>query len=208
MNYWIIIDGQQRGPLTEAEIRALGCAPSTPVWREGLPDWTTIDGLPAAEAAALGAVPPLPGGQPVEVEVIVEEATVETVVDTETPPAIPDPAPQPDNHPWSRPLGTDPAGSYKQPEPAPAPAPGPMRPGETGPDCPAPTYLGWSVAATLLCCTVLGIVAIIYAVKVRGANDARDYAAAWRYSRTLELWLIAAIALGIVLSPLSMMFMM
>lgn len=68
---------------------------------------------------------------------------------------------------------------------------------------PAPTYLGWCIAATLLCCTVLGIVAIVYALRVRDENARGYYEEARRDSRTLELWLMAAITFGLVSIPFS-----
>ncbi len=63
MKYWIIIDNNQIGPLTVEEIAAVnGFGPATPVWYEGLTDWTT-----AAQVAELNllieqmlpAVPPV-----------------------------------------------------------------------------------------------------------------------------------------------------
>lgn len=62
MKYWIIIDGVQKGPLTIDEVaaeRSLNL--STPVWHEGLSDWTTVGALP--ELAAL-LTENYPGQQP------------------------------------------------------------------------------------------------------------------------------------------------
>ncbi|MBD5354081.1 MAG: DUF4339 domain-containing protein [Bacteroides sp.] len=51
MNYWIIIDGVQRGPLSLDEVVAQpGMQPSTPVWHEGLSDWTTAREIPEIAA--------------------------------------------------------------------------------------------------------------------------------------------------------------
>lgn len=50
--YWIVANGVPSGPVSLAElVNTPGFGPSTPVWREGLPDWTTADKLP--ETAAL-----------------------------------------------------------------------------------------------------------------------------------------------------------
>ena len=73
---------------------------------------------------------------------------------------------------------------------------------------PAPTYLGLSIAATLLCCTVLGIVAIVYAVRVRDENARGFYEEAHRDSRKLELWLMASITFGLVSLPFSIVMAM
>lgn len=165
--YWIIIDGRQQGPFSRDQITDMNLTPDTPVWRQGLLDWTTLGAL--ADFA-----------DPSEA----------------TPPPVPDP------HPWAAP----------QPQPAPkAPYTGPMQAREpvSGAELgPAPTYLAWSIVVTLLCCMVLGIVAIIYAAKVSSANERGDYERAWRLSRTTELWLITAFTLGLVTAPFAMALQM
>ncbi|MDE6377525.1 MAG: CD225/dispanin family protein [Duncaniella sp.] len=46
MAYWTIINGVQAGPMSFEELtRVPGFGPDTPVWREGLPDWTTAGEL-------------------------------------------------------------------------------------------------------------------------------------------------------------------
>ena len=52
MKYWIIINNNQTGPLTVDELASVsGFGPDTPVWHEGLTDWTT-----AGEVAELRAL--------------------------------------------------------------------------------------------------------------------------------------------------------
>lgn len=47
MAYWTIINGVTTGPMSFEELtRVAGFGPDTPVWREGLPDWTTAGRLP------------------------------------------------------------------------------------------------------------------------------------------------------------------
>lgn len=47
MAYWTIINGAQAGPMSFEELtRVPGFGPDTPVWREGLDDWTTAGQLP------------------------------------------------------------------------------------------------------------------------------------------------------------------
>jgi hypothetical protein len=65
MTYWIIIDDRQLGPLTVDEIAATGrLRHSTPVWYNGLAEWTTADNVP--ELASL-LVPPSAPTPPSEV---------------------------------------------------------------------------------------------------------------------------------------------
>lgn len=47
MTFWTIINGVPAGPMSFEELtRVPGFGPETPVWREGLPDWTTAGRLP------------------------------------------------------------------------------------------------------------------------------------------------------------------
>lgn len=60
MKYWLIIDSVQKGPLSIEEVAAQpGLNPSTPVWHEGLGDWTTAGAVP--EIAALFPATASPG---------------------------------------------------------------------------------------------------------------------------------------------------
>lgn len=45
MQYFIIIDGKQVGPLPKEALLGQGLTPSTPVWREGMPAWETAANL-------------------------------------------------------------------------------------------------------------------------------------------------------------------
>lgn len=52
MKYWIIIGNVQKGPMTLEELASQpGVDYSTPVWHEGLADWTTAGALPEVTAA-------------------------------------------------------------------------------------------------------------------------------------------------------------
>ncbi len=73
---------------------------------------------------------------------------------------------------------------------------------------PAPTYLGWCILVGLACCTVAGIVAFVYALRVRDANSRGFYAQAAKESRIVELWLIISITLGLIALPFNMIFAM
>lgn len=64
-----------------------------------------------------------------------------------------------------------------------------------------PTYLLWSILATILCCFIPGIVAIIFSSMVSSKYYARDYEGARRASRMAEYWIIASIVLGVVAAP-------
>lgn len=61
--YWIISDGIQAGPFTLGQLyQRGGLGPDTPVWYDGLPDWTVAANLPEL-AAICGASRPAEPGQ-------------------------------------------------------------------------------------------------------------------------------------------------
>lgn len=61
-----------------------------------------------------------------------------------------------------------------------------------------PTWLLWSVLSAVFCCTVAGIVAIVFSALVSSRYFAGDYAGACRASRTAEIWIIVSIVLGVI----------
>ena len=46
MKYWVIINGQQQGPVEESQLPSMGVTRDTMVWREGMPQWQTAGALP------------------------------------------------------------------------------------------------------------------------------------------------------------------
>lgn len=96
------------------------------------------------------------------------------------------------------------------PQQAPAPAPAPLfgdrsdnpyhnvapAPGseEVMPD----TFLVWAVLATVFCCLIPGIVAIVYSSMVSSRYYARDFEGARLASRRAEIWIIVSIVLGVI----------
>lgn len=63
MNYWIIVNDTRLGPMALEQLLATpGIGPDTPVWREGLPDWTTLSRLP--ELASINRPAPAPSAAP------------------------------------------------------------------------------------------------------------------------------------------------
>ena len=67
---WIYLNGLQQGPYTIEQLRLLPLTPETPVWYEGLPQWT-----PAAQAPAIAAW--FNGGE-VSTETLVEAPALAT----------------------------------------------------------------------------------------------------------------------------------
>lgn len=61
-----------------------------------------------------------------------------------------------------------------------------------------PTYLVWSIVMAVVCCTVPGIVAIIFSSMVSGKYAIGDIEGARRSSRNAEIWIIISFVLGII----------
>ena len=85
------------------------------------------------------------------------------------------------------------------PQPAPYQQPEPM----------PQTYLVWSVLATVFCCLIPGIVAIIYSTMVSSKYYAKDYEGSKRASEMAQYWIIASVVLGVITAavylPLSLL---
>lgn len=64
------------------------------------------------------------------------------------------------------------------------------------------TFLVWSVVMTILCCTIPGIVAIIYSAKVSSRFYEGDLEGARRASRNAEIWIIISFVLGVITNTL------
>lgn len=69
-----------------------------------------------------------------------------------------------------------------------APVGGPYGP-STGPP---PNYLVWAILSTILCCTPLGIVSIVFAAQVESKWSAGDHAGAQHASDNARRWALAA----------------
>ncbi len=65
MKIWIYLNGVQQGPYTFDELRMLPMEPTTPVWYDGLSEWTPAGQAPATMPLFTAPAPP-PQPQPVQ----------------------------------------------------------------------------------------------------------------------------------------------
>ncbi|MBD5349210.1 MAG: DUF4339 domain-containing protein [Bacteroides sp.] len=63
-NYFLIIGGQQVGPLSLFQLRDAGITVDTPVWRIGLADWVKASTLPELSEVLTASTPDAGYGQP------------------------------------------------------------------------------------------------------------------------------------------------
>ena len=201
MKYWANINGVQHGPVEKQQLLGLGLTRESYVWREGLEDWVMVQNFSELDdlfpVKPVSDVPPTddststlaaetPRCEPLTEETPADEpAEDKTPADDTVPPAIPQ-IPQIPQQPYQQP--------YQQT----------VAPQQPLPPCP-PTNLVWGILTTVLCCQVLGIVSIVYALQVKAKYDSGDLETAQRYSDRAAMWSIAAIVAGLIVTPFVML---
>lgn len=201
MKYWIIIDSMQKGPLSIEELSAIpGINLTTPVWHEGLPDWTTAASVPEITAMiARQQATPWPGQpygqQPYNQQPYGQPNSGQQSYNNQQ-------APQMSYGQWQpggQPYGGMPYGQPRYPGQSFEPAdPNRMPP---MPD----NYLVWAIITTICCCIPTGIVAIIYASKVSPAYMRGNYNEALDASSKAQMWVIISFVAGLIWAPFSML---
>ena len=204
MKYWANINGVQHGPVEKQQLIGLGLTRDSYVWREGLEDWVMVQNFSELDdlfpVKPMADVPPTDDGnytaaaetprcEPLTEETPADEPDEDkTPADDTVPPAIPQ-IPQIPQQPYQQP--------YRPGEQQYAPQ-------QPLPPCP-PTNLVWGILTTVLCCQVLGIVSIVYALQVKAKYDSGDLETAQRYSDRAAMWSIAAIVVGLIITPFVML---
>lgn len=171
MRYYFCIDpeGHQVGPLNFEELKGKGFVAATPVWYEGLADWTT-----AGEVAELKAW--LQAG---------------SVQNTDCPPPYPTSVPQGDSPACGRNMPENRVGQYEygtQSHPFDAQSP------QIKPD----TWLVGAILSTILCCLPLGIAAIIMSTTGSAQWDRGETSQAIKSFHTAKILTIISIVSGIL----------
>lgn len=177
MNYWIIVNDHHDGPYSVDTLVANGLKPEDLVWTEGLADWTPAGNI--LELAEAMNLRDSMAATPAEPAAPVSAEVIE-IVETEAAPQM--------------------QTAYTQAAPAQAAAMTQAEP------CP-PAYIAWSIIVTVLCCTIVGIPAIVFASMTKSAYYRGDLAKAKRYSEITQWFIIAAIVLGTVSWPFQIAFM-
>ncbi len=179
MDYWIAIDKQKIGPMSLAEVRARRLKPDTLVWHNGLSTWCKAGSLPEL-AGSLATTESLSTYGS-------ENVTIHDLPEAEQPiPAIPAYVMQPESD------GYVATGKAARTTPPPMPR----------------SYLGWSIAAIILCCTIPAIVSLIYSTRISPRYNSGDYEGAQKASDRSEIWFIVSIVFGIVQLPFSIVLNM
>lgn len=193
--YWVNIDGIQSGPISRDELANIDFNPEvTYVWHEELDDWQRIDRL--SEFADIVAAKQKAAAEHSEsAEQSEQSEHSESSEHSVTPPPVPQPPmPQP-------PMPQPPVPQPPMPQP-------PMPQPPVAPEAEAPTNLVWAVIATVMCCQITGVIAIVYGVMTSSANSAGNYEKARRYSDIAQIWVMVSIVLGLIYMPIALLLMM
>lgn len=202
MKYWANINGVQHGPVEKQQLIGLGLTRDSYVWREGLEDWVMVQNFSELDdlfpVKPVSDVPPTDDGnytaaaetprcEPLTEETPADEPDEdktpadETTTNDPVPPSIPQ-IPQIPQQPYQQTVA----------------------PQQPLPPCPPPNLV-WGILTTVLCCQVLGIVSIVYALQVKAKYDSGDLETAQRYSDRAAMWSIAAIVAGLIVTPFVML---
>ena len=65
-------------------------------------------------------------------------------------------------------------------------------------------YLVLSIISTVCCCLPFGVVAIVFAAKINSSVSAGDYEAAEKAAKTAKIWIIVAVAVGVIWNIIQM----
>lgn len=195
MEYWIIIDNKHAGPYSASQLIDAGLTPDTLVWHEGLTDW--VKAATVAELASAMQQSQLAEAEALsesEVEAAEDSATAEAYCGYGNGPQTCDQNPQaPDQ--WQQQCDLQASAQAGQMIAQPCSEP-----------CP-PAYIAWSVIVTVLCCTIIGVPAIIFSSMTKSAYYRGDLQKAKRYSEMAQWFIIASIVCGVVGLPFQAIFM-
>ena len=196
--YWVNIDGIQSGPISRDELANIDFNPEvTYVWHEELDDWQRIDRL--SEFADIVAAERAEHSELSEQSEHSENSEHSEESEHSESSVTPPPVPQP-------PVPQPPELQHAMPQP-PMPQP-PMPQPPVAPEAEAPTNLVWAVIATVMCCQITGVIAIVYGAMTSSANSAGNYEKARRYSDIAQIWVMVSIVLGLIYMPIALLMMM
>ena len=200
MQYWIIKDGESKGPFTLEELQAMGISQTTKIWCKGMDNWTKAGETDIADALFAHVVDE-------SEERIAESAEASEQPRMTPPPYNPAPYSQPPYMPQQPPM----PGYRPQPSPQQIYNDGYRRGLEDGKKldadtdtskCP-PSNMVWAVLATVFCCMPAGIVSIVYASRVSGLYHKGDFVGAKRASDRAAYWALGSAIFHMVTYPIT-----
>lgn len=171
--YWIIEDGESVGPFSLEDLKSHDIAPTTKIWYRELEEWTKAEDTALADVLFPKATPPSFSTDSFQQVNYNPQPAVSHIDETKLRQAYEKGLEE------GKQLDKD--TDIHQ--------------------CP-PTYLVWSVVATVLCCVPLGIVSIIYASNVTKYFHNGEYLKAKKASDKALYWTLANIIVWMVTYPI------
>lgn len=200
MKIWIYLEGRQQGPFELEELLDMPVTEETKVWFAGLPKWYPAGTLPElrplfdgslmhGQAPEAGVPAPPEFRQPAEEQSAEEQPYGDEAFAEEQPFA--------EEHTVEAEEEAGPAYAagqffYRTEAPRPQPA-----------ECP-PSYLGWSIALTVLCCSPVSLAALVASIIVTSACNKGNLERARKASEAAAWLIMISIALGSLPSMLMM----
>ena len=213
MQYWIIKDGESKGPFTLEELQAMGISQTTKIWCKGMDNWTKAGETDIADVLFAHVVDEIEERIAESAEAPEsEERSAESAEASEQPRMTPPPYnpalySQPPYMPQQPPM----PGYRPQPSPQQIYNDGYRRGLEDGKKldadtdtskCP-PSNMVWAVLATVFCCMPAGIVSIVYASRVSGLYHKGDFVGAKRASDRAAYWALGSAIFHMVTYPIT-----
>ena len=213
MQYWIIKDGESKGPFTLEELQAMGISQTTKIWCKGMDNWTKAGETDIADVLFAHVVDESEERSAESAEASEsEERSAESAEGLEQPRMTPPPYnpalySQPPYMPQQPPM----PGYRPQPSPQQIYNDGYRRGLEDGKKldadtdtskCP-PSNMVWAVLATVFCCMPAGIVSIVYASRVSGLYHKGDFVGAKRASDRAAYWALGSAIFHMVTYPIT-----
>ncbi len=183
MKIWIYKDGAQQGPFDSSELPALGIEPSTKVWFSGMPKWAAAADVPELQSLFGAPQPPATPPEALQQSAPEQQYADEQQFADEQQQYIPE---QDYNPQVGYEYCTCEAEAASQPGQEPCP----------------PSYLPWSIALTVLCCSPMSIAAIVTSIYTGVYYRRGDMRNARRASEATAWLIMISIALGALPSML------
>ena len=213
MQYWIIKDGESKGPFTLEELQAMGISQTTKIWCKGMDNWTKAGETDIADVLFAHVVDESEERSAESgVASESEERSAESAEASEQPRMTPPPYnPAPYSQPPYMPQQPSMPGYRPQPSPQQIYNDGYRRGLEDGKKldadtdtskCP-PSNMVWAVLATVFCCMPAGIVSIVYASRVSGLYHKGDFVGAKRASDRAAYWALGSAIFHMVTYPIT-----
>ena len=226
MQYWIIKDGESKGPFTLEELQAMGISQTTKIWCKGMDNWTKAGETDIADALFAHVVDESEERSAESAEAPEsEERSAESAEAPESEEQSAESAEAPEQPrmtppPYNPALYSQPPYMPQQPPmPGYRPQPSPQQIYNDGyrrgledakkldadtdtSKCP-PSNMVWAVLATVFCCMPAGIVSIVYASRVSGLYHKGDFVGAKRASDRAAYWALGSAIFHMVTYPIT-----